>query len=265
MTEQLFDLPPAIRGRKTSPVDLIFTATPKHLSSFIAKDAGWLVGIRSTEWAKVEAERDRWSWMLDTISFVDNEFKAYNHAEHLAAVRAIMPKYATVRDYLTEDQATAAGIDYYPLEQIIDWACELAEFADNVIVIPKADVIDQISEDFVLGYSVPSSYGATPLPIERFAHRRIHLLGGSWQSQRTYLSTIGDAIVSADLNHPWKASRFGGVIMGDGTTKDLVKDLGMYPRNSSMSALALSLGNIANAVIDISHMRDVTGGADGVA
>lgn len=68
--------------------------------------------------------------------FVDNEFKKYNHQKHVSAVKELKPKYATVRDAMTIEQCKQARIDYYPLEQILNWAEELSEYAENVIVIP---------------------------------------------------------------------------------------------------------------------------------
>lgn len=249
----LFDMPKVKRTRRGVPLDLIFTGTPAHLSSFVAWDAGWLIGIRSKEWPRVGPEEARWTWHINEIAFVDNEWKDYDHAVHMECVKALQPKYATVRDYVTPEQAAEAGIKYYSLHEVFEMAEEVGEYAQNVIIIPKVDVLDLIPEKYVLGYSVPSSYGATPLPIEAFRGHRIHLLGGSWQQQRSYLVKMGDDVVSADLNQPWKASRFGSVIMGDGSARDLVS-FGMYPRNSSLASLALSLGNIAAAVQDMETM-----------
>lgn len=251
----LFDMPKVKRTRRGVPLDLIFTGTPAHLSSFVAWDAGWLIGIRSKEWPRVGPEEARWSWHINEIAFVDNEWMGYDHKTHMDCVKALKPKYATVRDYVDEEQAQQAGIEYFSLGRILEMAEEVSEYAQNVIVIPKVDVLDLIPDRFMLGYSVPSSYGATPLPLEAFAGRRIHLLGGSWQTQRSMLVKMGDDVVSADLNQPWKASRYGSVIMGDGTARDLVS-FGMYPRNSSLASLALSLGNIAAAVQDMETMAN---------
>jgi hypothetical protein len=247
---RLFDVPKVKRTRRGVPLDLIFTGTPAHLSSFIAWDAGWKIGIRSKEWPRVGPEEARWTWHINEITFVDNEWKDYDHSVHIECVKALEPKYATVRDYVTPEQAEEDGIKYYSLDEVLDMAKEVQQYAENVIIIPKVDVIDLIPDEYVLGYSVPSSYGATPLPLESFAGRRIHLLGGSWATQRAMLIKMGDDVVSADLNQPWKASRFGSVIMPDGSARDLVS-FGMYPRNSSLASLALSLGNIASAVQDM--------------
>ena len=63
--------------------------------------------------------------VLKKIRFIDNEFKEYDHAVHVAAVEKLNPKYATVRDVMTQSQCEAAGTDYYSLEQTLEMAAEV--------------------------------------------------------------------------------------------------------------------------------------------
>src|SRR6266568_2580391 len=131
------------------------------------------------------------------ILFIDNEWHGYDHALHLDAVKEFRPKYATVRDLLTREQAKQSDVAYYTIEETLAMAREIAAHADNVILIPKYDCIDRLPREIngkrvVLGYSVASSYGQTELPPSRFAGWPVHLLGGSWARQRSLLNLLRD-------------------------------------------------------------------------
>jgi hypothetical protein len=202
-------------------VDVFFNASPEL--GRICTSTGFRPGIISSAVSDSYLERAR-VLGLD-IDFVDNEFKEYDHDKHIAAVRALSPKYATVRDVMTRSQCDDLGIDYYSLDDIIDMARDVNKYADNVMVIPKYDCIDDIPDEFMLGFSVPTSYGGTPLPIERFVGRRVHLLGGNWKRQRNALAVLGDSCVSLDNNHLMNIARFGQSYAPDGRhvlTKDVM-------------------------------------------
>jgi hypothetical protein len=233
---------------RSGNIDLMWTqGYPSSTSSTqgccIATRSGWLYGIQSTgscfpctmnEYTKTHK-----------VVFVDNEFKLYDHAEHVRVVSLYHPKYCTVRDIMSEEQCKESGIAYYPLELILEWAEELSECADKVIVIPKIDVLDKIPEKFMLGYSVPTSYGGTPLPIESFRGRNVHLLGGSPNKQIAFWQRIPDDVISLDNNYILKMAKFGQVWMPDGRARAL-SELGLgLLTNPMYSALSLSLGNFA--------------------
>lgn len=186
------------------------------------------------------------------VQFVDNEFKFYDHDHHLEVVRHFRPKYATVRDVMTPEQCQEAGIEYYPLETILEWAEELEQYATNVIVIPKYDCLDQIPDRYMLGYSVPSSYGGTPLPVEMFKGRRVHLLGGSWKAQLAHMAVLGDDVVSLDNNHiSVIANQWGQFCDKDGSTRQM-SEIGFSDLSNVWdTAMCLSFGNIAAAVHDL--------------
>lgn len=186
------------------------------------------------------------------VTFIDNDFYDYNHALHLAAVQKWRPKYATVRDVMTEQQCGEAGIAYYPFEQIIEWAEELSQYAENVIVIPKYDCMDRIPARFVLGYSVPTSHGGTPLSVDLFRGRRVHLLGGSWKAQLEYMAALGDDVVSLDNNYINKMSNYGSFVYPDGRTGHVKEDLGLGDAiNPMYIAIAVSCGNIGAKVNEL--------------
>ncbi len=242
------------RGLKSEPlssrkygVDLIFSLTPTEPLTFTAVASGWMIGCISTCSSLHDEEKMKnWTWKYK-VNFIDNEFKSYDHAKHLNAVRLNKPKYCTVMDVMTKAQCDGLGIKHHSLSQILEWAEELNEYAENVIVIPKHDIIDKIPEKFMCGYSVPSSYGATPLPSEAFKGRRVHLLGGSWKSQMRYLDLLPDEVVSLDNNHINNIARWGQAQLRDGSTVKLW-DLGLLAVNPRSICLTISFGEIGRAI-----------------
>jgi hypothetical protein len=234
---------------RTHPLDAIFTINPHGLRAWIAHATGFKIGCQSSA-THVLKSRDRWEHIYP-LTFIDNEWHDYDHPKHLDFVAAFRPKYATVRDVMTRQQCRDAGVTYYPLDKVLAMAADVADHAENVIIIPKFDCIADIPDHHMLGYSVPSSYGATPLPAERFKGRRVHLLGGPWRAQRTYLTLLGEDVVSLDFNHVLFEAKFGGFALPDGGRGEVNRDLHQYPTNGGLVSLALSLGNIGRAIHDI--------------
>lgn len=234
------------------PIDAIYSMgkNPLDPGSIIGHYAGFLRGARSSEvrpfWAQLQSEFRGFK-----MEFVDCFWRDFDWSGHLEIVAALQPRYATVRDVMTKAQCEEAGVTYYPLEQVLEWATELSSFARDVIVIPKYDCTDAIPEGFMLGYSVPSSYGATPLRVEAFAGRRTHLLGGSWKAQLAYMAAMRDDVVSIDFNYANNISRWLRWLRTDGSMGQW-NDLGLPPVvNPRAICLALSLGNIGMALHQI--------------
>jgi hypothetical protein len=217
--------------------------------SYVGFRLGWQAGIISTSAAsarKFYAVYPR----APRLGFMDNAYHDYNHAVHAAAIAEFKPKYATTRDLFTKQQAAEAGVEWQSVEQTLEQAEELGQSAENVILIPKYDCLDQLPDKYVLGYSVQTSYGGTALPAEAFKGRRVHLLGGSWTKQRAYLNVLGDDVVSLDNNHLLLVAQYGQVCMPDGTTKGIDELLGVHVSRQFFPAMALSMANIATAVRD---------------
>lgn len=217
-------------------VDLIWTA--RRVSCCMAIDAGWQYGTQSGERIchyalpltqtnyKLNLSSNSGGSLLTNeyhkLNFIDCEYKNYDHQKHSQMIKDFHPKYATIRDVMTEEQCAADGIKYFPLEQILDWAEELRDYADNVIVIPKyEEALDQIPDHFMLGYSVPTSYGGTPIDIKRFDGRKVHLLGGSPNKQIAYWSEIPDSVVSLDNNYMHKMAARGQMWFINGVSASL--------------------------------------------
>ncbi len=150
----------------------------------IAVKHGWLPGARYSNLRDV-----RW---FDRLGFLDIDWKDYRYHLHLRAAKATRPLMTVARD--------VENIRH--LDRIIDQAFELSAYADHVIVVPKdARLCDRIDEliprHFLLGYSVPTRYGGTTLPLADFS-RPTHLLGGRPDVQRRLATEIN--VVSLDCN-----------------------------------------------------------------
>ncbi|MBX7254629.1 MAG: hypothetical protein K1X50_21785, partial [Candidatus Promineofilum sp.] len=130
------------------PLDVIYTLQGADATCCLAVQAGLGYGINSGGYRLCPYTHEL-SGRHD-VMFIDNEYSKYKHDKHMAAVAKFRPRYATVRDIMTPEQCERAGIEHFPLEQILDWAEELQEHAENVIVIPKYDCLDLIPDKFML-------------------------------------------------------------------------------------------------------------------
>jgi hypothetical protein len=245
---------PAVK--RTIPLDMIFSSNSCCWSGALAAyNGGWNPGVISTYITSARRYHATYT-RAKPIMFIDNEWQGYEHVPHVAAVSEFRPKYATVRDIVTTDQASAAGVEFYSLAQTLDMAAEIAQYTDNVILIPKYDCLDQLPETIegkrvVLGYSVASSYGQTDVPPSAFRGRPTHLLGGPWGKQRALLNVIGEDVVSLDNNQLLKIARFGQVACGDGTVRpfnEIVAGASEVTSRTMDAALVLSLTLIMHAV-----------------
>lgn len=188
------------RGRLlTKRPDYTFTYSNGMSLCCIAAEYGMLHGFNSNMPRKCPKH---------DVAFIDNEYsKPYNHAKHLACVAEFKPKYATVRDIMPPEMCKGMGVQYYEPQQILDWAEELSEHAENVIIIPKHDdYFELIPSQYIVGFPTPSDYGGAneadaACSIESYlACERLHILGGSWAKQLSYLYHFGNAVVSIDGN-----------------------------------------------------------------
>ncbi len=139
-------------------------------AAVIAARYGWLPGARYTNLRDVRS--------FDRLGFLDICWDRYDFRRHLAAVRTTRPLCTVAQDIVRRRDLT----------RVLDQATELAEYAETVIVVPKdvrlAHELDSlIPRRFVLGYSVPSTYGGTRISPHHF-RRPVHLLGGRPDTQR---------------------------------------------------------------------------------
>jgi hypothetical protein len=143
------------------------------------------------------------------LGFVDNPFKKYEHEKHVKTVMKHKPKYATVRDIFNESQAKANELEYISPEIVMDHARLFISNGVIPIVIPKSEEMlhhimkmDDI-EKCVIGYSAASiKFGAMKrhLNVKDFLEYdiKIHLLGGTPETQVENLKKFEDKVVSID-------------------------------------------------------------------
>lgn len=133
-----------------------------------------------------------------TPRFVDQNWKNPNRVEYMQALETYKPALATVLDWERQEQ----------FDEVMQWAREAAQHADEVIIIPKVmGGISQIpnminGKPVRLGYSVPTTFGGTMLPLWEFGGRPVHLLGGSPKKQIELSNYLN--VVSADGNYSQK-------------------------------------------------------------
>jgi hypothetical protein len=180
-------------------VDLIYCAGGNKRFAQIAIDAGFKFGSQLPE------------TVYFPPFFCDQDWKKPNRAGYMEALAIHRPAMASVLDWEQDEQ----------LPEVLDWAEEAAQYAAAIVIIPK--VVGQIhripltvgGKPVILGYSVPTTFGATPCVPWEFEGRQVHLLGGSphqqmeeWQLMRV----SGAEVVSVDGNQPQKqAIRFNRV------------------------------------------------------
>lgn len=246
----LFDLEEYQVAKPSQDLDIIFTTRPTDPVAWVATDLGVKIGCNSSDNRIYDTEKYLWNFKIE---FIDNDFRRYDHAKHSKAVEFIKPKYATVRDIMTEKQCEVESkrigktVEYYPLEQILEWAADLKRLSPktNIIVIPKYDCLKKIKGNYVLGFSIPTSHGATPLDEELFKGRPVHLLGGRFDEQVKRLNILGEDIVSLDTNQISLIAQYGDYIIPDGTRKTAKKNGLGFIQKPRVAALTLSL----NAVV----------------
>ena len=166
----------------------------------IAKKYGWLPGARYTNLRDVRE--------VDRLGLLDIDWKQYSFKRHIEAARATCPQLTVARDVT----------DASRLVEILDQADRLLEYADNVIVVPKdpklADgLCNKIPERFLLGYSVPTRYAGTEIPLSAFDGRPVHLLGGRPDHQRQLAGEL--AVVSIDANRFTLDAGYGDYFDGE--------------------------------------------------
>ena len=127
--------------------------------------------------------------------FVDQDWKRPDRAAYVAAVAQHRPRMATVLDWERDEQ----------LPEVLAWSEDVAPFVERVIIIPKVfGGIPRLprrigGRKVVLGYSVPTRYGGTELPLWEFTGWPVHLLGGSPHRQIAMAHYLN--VVSADGNY----------------------------------------------------------------
>jgi hypothetical protein len=168
--------------------------------------------------------------------FCDQDWKKPNRERYISALAHHKPHLASVLDWEQPEQ----------LSEVLGWAEDAAPFVDVVMIIPK--VIGGIVElprliggkPVRLGYSVPTKFSGTQVPIWEFQGWPVHLLGGSPKSQFMLAHYLNVASADGNMhqkmatkhcafftlkrvpgarNHPWPTLKETnrGVSWGDGS------------------------------------------------
>lgn len=137
------------------------------------------------------------------IHFADQDWKNPSLDEYKKEIKEKKPNVCTVLDWERPEQEV----------EVYRWIEEISPLVNKIIVIPKVSgTIDSIAKEYngkeiILGYSVPTRYGATLIPIQEFKDRRVHLLGGSPRKQLALYDEMD--VVSVDCNYiSMKATKF---------------------------------------------------------
>jgi hypothetical protein len=165
----------------------------------MARRFGWLPGARYTNL------RDARSF--DRLGFLDIEWKSYNFRRHLQAAKSTRPVLTVAKDLESISE----------LDQVLEQAETLAEYSDQVIIVPKdreltTKMEEVIPAKFILGFSVRTTYGATKLPPSAF-RRPVHLLGGRPDVQRRLADVMN--VISLDCNRFTLDAAYGDYFDGE--------------------------------------------------
>lgn len=161
---------------------LIYCADGNPTFARIALEEGWAYGARLP------------STVYAPLKFADQDWKRPCLEKYAAAIANHRPETATVLDWEHPEQ----------WGEVQRWAEVIAPHVERLVVIPKVPgTIGEIpatlhGRPVVLGYSVPTAYGGTPVPVWEFSGRPVHLLGGSPQKQLELAGYLD--VVSADGN-----------------------------------------------------------------
>ena len=174
-------------------VDLIYCAAGNPRFAQIAINAGFLYGAQLP------------NTIYHPPYFVDQNWRKPNREKYMAALQTYRPQIATVLDLERVEQ----------LPEVLAWAEEAAQWVQSVIIIPKAqgivaDLPRTIGGAKVrLGYSVPTKFAGTELPVWDFVGWPVHLLGGNPQNQMKLAQYLD--VRSADGNAAQKAALSWGM------------------------------------------------------
>jgi len=221
--------------------ELIFCAANNHQHAEIALAAGFRYGAQ----------------LPNTVYFppyfIDQDWTDYDHDAYLAAIQ----EHATVQ------VATAQDWEHFDqLETLLEQAEDIAALVEVVVIIPKVPgAVHHLPQriggkEVRLGYSVPTSYAGTPVPLAEFGRRPVHLLGGSPEQQMALAKRLN--VRSADGNKIMRmANQFNGVWQAQQAPRGFAKNrrypqlkdlgLGHLREKTYLEAFKLAAQNVMHA------------------
>jgi hypothetical protein len=165
----------------------------------IGQGSGWLPGARYTNLRDVRS--------CDKIGLIDIDWREYDFERHLAVVKKHRPLMTVAKDIISRRE----------VERVLQQAAVLSRYSAIVIVVPKTRaallaVRRALDKRFILGYSVPTSYGGTSIPACHFRGIPVHLLGGRPDVQREIASQLD--VLSVDGNRFTLDAKYGDYFDG---------------------------------------------------
>jgi hypothetical protein len=164
----------------------------------LASSRGWGCGARYTNLRDVREQT--------VVAMIDIDWKNYSFRNHIRAVRSVRPFMTVIRDIDKEEQ----------YERTLAIAEIFFEWVQYVIIVPKFSEWSRyhesrLSSRHIVGYSIPTRYGATALNASSIKHQ-VQLLGGRPDRQRL----LGDQmdVVSIDCNRFTLDASFGDYFNG---------------------------------------------------
>ena len=148
-------------------IDICYCAAGNRRFAEIAINNGFLYGAQMPRTAYFPP------W------FCDNDWKRPERDRYMAALAQHRPYMASVLDLERHEQ----------LDEVLSWSEEAARFVEVIMIIPKVfGIIESLPRTIAgksvrLGYSVPTRFGGTELPLWEFGGWPVHLLGGQPQIQ----------------------------------------------------------------------------------
>lgn len=167
-------------------IDLIYCGGGNRRFAEMAVAAGMLYGAQLPDTVYTD---------VSPLYFADQDFKNPDRERYMEELARYRPHMATVMDWEQEGQ----------LSEVLSWAEEAAQFVEVVLIVPKvfggiARLPRKIGGAEVrLGYSVPTRYGGTEVPVWEFAGWPVHLLGGSPHAQMRLFSSLNVASVDGNM------------------------------------------------------------------
>lgn len=177
-------------------VDLIYCAAGNRRFAQLALDAGFRYGAQLP------------NTIYHPPYFVDQNWRKPDRNRYMSTLAERKPHMATVLDLERDEQ----------LPEVLDWAQEAVAHVQVVVIIPKAQgIIAHLprtidGKEVRLGYSVPTRFAGTEVPVWEFQGWPVHLLGGSPSAQLRLAHYLN--VQSADGNAIAKAARYGAAWRG---------------------------------------------------
>lgn len=151
-------------------LEIIYCANGNPRFTQIAKEHGFLIGAQLP------------GTIYDIhkpLHFADQDFKRPRYVAYIKAIKKHKPYMASVLDIE----------EWRRFDEYMMRAEEISQYCQIVMLIPKVNgIINHLpreinSKEVRLGYSVPTRFGGTTVPIAEFQDWPVHLLGGSPQKQ----------------------------------------------------------------------------------